>query len=98
MFFSPIKTEPIPERVLSISQIVADKGPIDEKELNNILIPSELNTAKTSYFRPVLDTAKELKLIDYNGENKIIFTGNKDNIKSLTSFRLFCNSMVFNDS
>ena len=34
MFFSPIKTEPIPERVLSISQIVADKGPIDEKELD----------------------------------------------------------------
>lgn len=98
MFFSPIKKETIPERVLSISQIVADKGPIDEKDLNNILIPPELNIAKNSYFGSVLDTAKELKLIDYNGENKIIFTGNKDNIKSLTSFRLFCNSMVFNDS
>lgn len=98
MFFSPIKKETIPERVLSISQIVADKGPIDEKDLNNILIPPELNIAKNSYFGSVLDTAKELKLIDYNGENKIIFTGNKDNIKPLTSFRLFCNSMVFNDS
>ena len=56
MFFSPIKKETIPERVLSISQIVADKGTIDK----NILIPPELNIAKKSYFVSVLDTAKEL--------------------------------------
>ena len=47
MFFSPIKKETIPERVLSISQIVADKGPIDEKDLNNILIPPQFE-AKTA--------------------------------------------------
>ena len=45
MFFSPIKTEPIPERVLSISQIVADKGPIDERDLDSILIPSKLSNS-----------------------------------------------------
>lgn len=71
MFFSPIKTEPIPERVLSISQIVADKGPIDEKDLENILIPSKLSTAKTSYFGPVFETAKELNLIGCYNEGKV---------------------------
>lgn len=98
MFFSPIKTEPIPERVLSISQIVADKTPIDEKDLECILIPSELNTAKTSYFRPVFDTALELGLIGYDDEQKIVFTGDKNDIKSLKEFRRFCNSKVFSDS
>ena len=98
MFFSPIKTEPIPERVLSISQIVADKGPIDERDLDSILIPSKLNTAKTSYFRPVFDVAKELELIGYNEDKKVVFIGKRDNIKSLSSFRLFCNSKVFSDS
>lgn len=97
MFFSPIKTEPIPERVLSISQIVFDKAPIDEKELDSILIPVELNTAKTSYFRPVFDTAAELGLIGYDEDNKVIFTGNKNDIKSLKEFRMFCNSKVFSD-
>lgn len=97
MFFSPIKTEPIPERVLSISQIVADKELIGEKELESILIPSKLNTAKNTYFRPVFETAKELGLIGYNEEKKVIFTGKKDDIKSLLAFRLFCNSVVFKD-
>lgn len=98
MFFSPIKTEPIPERVLSISQIVADKTPIDEKELERILIPTELNIAKGSYFRPVFDVAIELGLIGHNDENKVIFTGNKNDIKSLEKFRAYCNSKVFSDS
>lgn len=97
MFFSPIRPEPIPERVLSISQIVADKGLIDEKELNSILVPSKLNTAKTSYFSPVFETAKELELIGYDQEKKVVFTGKKENVKSLTAFRLFCNSVVFKD-
>ena len=98
MFFSAIKTEPIPERVVSISQIVSDKGPIDEKVLESILIPSKLNTAKTSYFRPVFDTAKELDLIGYDEDKKVVFTGKKDDIKSLANFRLFCNSKVFSDN
>ncbi|WP_019680701.1 hypothetical protein [Ruminococcus flavefaciens] len=98
MFFSPIKTEPIPERVFSISHIVADKSPLDEKELEGILIPVELNNAKTSYFRPVFDTALELGLIGYNDDHKVIFMGDKKDIKSLKDFRKFCNSKVFYDS
>lgn len=97
MFFSPIKTEPIPERVLSISRIVADKAPIEEKELERILIPIELNTAKTSYFRPVFDTAVELGLIGYDDDHKVVFIGDKNVIKSLKEFRRFCNSIVFSD-
>lgn len=98
MFFNHIKTEPIPERVFSISQIVADKGHIEEKELDNTLIPKKLSTAKTSYFRPVFDTAVELGLIAKNEDNELVFSGNKENIKSLSSFRLFCNSKVFSNS
>lgn len=97
MFSGNIKSEPIPERVLSISQIVADKAPIEEKELKKILIPSELQTAKGDYFGPVFETAKELRLIGYNEDNKVIFCGRKENISSLPAFRLFCNSVVFED-
>lgn len=97
MFFSSIKTEPIPERILSIARIVADKGPIDEKTLSSILVPSELNTAKTSYFSHVFEAAKELQLIEYDENKKVVFTGKKDDIKSPDTFRLFCNSVVFAD-
>ena len=38
MFSTSIKTEPIPERILSIARIVADKGPIDE----NFLLQSRI--------------------------------------------------------
>ncbi len=98
MFFSSIKTEPIPERVFSISKIVLEKGPIDEKELENILVPPKLNTAKTSYFRPVFETAKELGFIGNDAEKKVIFMGDKENIVSLSSFRRYCNSKVFSDT
>lgn len=67
--------------------------------LSGILEPSKLNIAKTktSYFRPVFETAKELGLIGCNEEKKVVFTGKKEDIKSLTAFRLFCNSVVFKD-
>lgn len=97
MFFNTIKTEPTPERVFSISRIVLDKAPIDEKKLESILVPEKLNTANTSYFRPVFETAKELKLIGYDEDKNVIFTGIKDNIKDMQSFRRYCNSFVFSD-
>lgn len=97
MFFSSIKTEPTPERVFSLIRIVADKGSIEEKALKKILIPQSLNDTKNSYFRPIFDTAKELELIDYDDENKVVFVGKKEDIKSLTAFRRYCNSVVFKD-
>ena len=63
MFLTGIKTEPIPERILSICQAVEDRGPISRKDLEKLLVPEKLNTAKTSYFGPVFDAATELKLI-----------------------------------
>ena len=74
MFFDTIKTEPIPERVFSLACLVADKGAIDEKTLENLFIPKELNTARTSYFRPIFDTAKELNLIRYNENQEVVFS------------------------
>lgn len=97
MFFSAVRKEPIPERVLSICQLVADKGEITEKGLERILEPAELNTANTSYFRPIFDTAVELGLIDRNDSGRVIFTGDKNDIKTLKSFRIYCNSKVFTD-
>ena len=94
MFFSAIKTEPLPERVLSLCQAVADKAPIEEKELSGIIVPPLLNTAKTSYFKPVFDTACELKLIGYDEAEKVVFTGDKKDIKSLSAFRRYCNSLT----
>lgn len=98
MLNSSIKTESIPERVLSICQCVADNGPISEKRLESILVPQKLNTAKTSYFRPVFDAAKALKLIAHNESQEVVFVGRKDDIRSLADFRLFCNSKVFANS
>ena len=95
MFFDTIKTEPIPERVFSLACLVADKGAIDEKTLENLFIPKELNTARTSYFRPIFDTAKELNLIRYNENQEVVFIGNKESLSSLKSMRKYCNSLVF---
>ena len=73
MFLTGIKTEPIPERILSICQAVEDRGPISRKDLEKLLVPEKLNTAKTSYFGPVFDAATELKLIGTNEHDQIIF-------------------------
>ena len=66
MFLTGIKKEPIPERILSICQAVADREPIDKKDLDYLLVPKALNRDKTSYFGPVFDAATELKLIGTN--------------------------------
>ena len=95
MFFDAIKTEPIPERVFSLSCFVADQGPIKEKDLESRFIPKNLNTARTSYFRPILDTAKELKLIGTNENEDIVFLGDRNSISSLKSMRKYCNSLIF---
>ena len=55
---------------------------LEEKELDSILIPEQLSTAKTSYFRPVFETAVELGLIAKNDENKII--------------KIFISELIFN--
>ena len=94
MFFDSIKTEPIPERVFSLACLVADKEAINEKALENLFIPKDLNTARTSYFRPIFETAKELKLIR-NENQEVVFIGNKECLSSLKSMRKYCNSMVF---
>lgn len=71
MFFSPIKTEPIPERVPSISQIVANKGSIDEKELESILVPSKLSTAKALTSVLFLKQPRNLSLLDITKRKKL---------------------------
>ena len=97
MFLTGIKTEPIPERILSICQAVEDRGPISRKDLEKLLVPEKLNTAKTSYFGPVFDAATELKLIGTNEHDQIIFIGDHNDIADLLTFRQFCNSVVFSD-
>lgn len=96
MFFSAIKTEPTPERIFSICHVVADKEPINKKEIEKILVPEKMEV-KTSYFGPVFDTAEELKLIGYDDNGDIIFIGDRSNIESLQTLRRYCNSFVFSD-
>ena len=97
MFLTGIKKEPIPERILSICQAVADREPIDKKDLDYLLVPIALNRDKTSYFGPVFDAATELKLIGTNEHGQIIFIGDHKDITDLLTFRIFCNSVVFSD-
>ena len=96
MFFSAIKTEPTPERIFSICHVVADKEPINKKEIEKILVPEKMKV-KTSYFGPVFDTAEELKLIGYDDNDDVIFIGDRSNIESLKALRRYCNSFVFSD-
>ena len=97
MFLTGIKKEPIPERILSICQAVADREPIDKKDLDYLLVPKALNRDKTSYFGPVFDAATELNLIETNEHGQIIFIGDHKDITDLLTFRIFCNSVVFSD-
>lgn len=92
MFDNNVKTEAIPERVFELCKIVCGKV-IPETEVKELVEPCKLPSA-SNYFPFVRDVAIELKLIEKIDAN-LQFVGDKSVIKSLESFRFYCNSLVW---
>ena len=92
-----IMTEPIPERVFELCKIVS-KGDIPDNVAKERMEPSGLNKSVTYYYPSIREVCvQELKLIEKN--NDILkYVGDKGILKSLDSFRKFCNSTVLKDS
>lgn len=97
MFDNNIKTEPIPERVYELCKMVS-KGDIDDSVARERMEPSGLNTSGTSYYPTIREVCiQELHLIEK--DNEILkYVGDKKILKNLDSFRIFCNSKVFNNT
>ena len=96
MFYKDIKTEAIPERVLEMTRIAAEKKSIDRSELKDIFIQEKLSKGVTDYFGPVFEAAQELEIIQFK-DNQVVFSGEKNDIKSFNTFRRYCNSRLFDD-
>ncbi len=94
MLNSSIKTEAIPERVYELCKLVSLKD-ISEIETRNMMEPQGFN--KQYYFSAYRDVAAELDLV--KKEDDILkFIGEKKDIKSLDSFRKYCNRILYKDT
>lgn len=97
MFDNNIKTEPIPERVFELCQMVS-KEDLNDKLAKERMEPTEINPSSSTYYSSIRDVCvKELQLI--SKENDILkFIGDKKILKDMNSFRKYCNSIVFNNT
>ena len=94
MFDNNVKTEAIPERVFELCSVVAENTKTDSV-LKEMFEPGCLPVQSTTpYYSTVREAAIELGLIAKNG-NEVSFVGDKKAIKSLDSFRYYCNSVVW---
>lgn len=95
MFDNNIKTEPIPERLFELCKLVS-QGETDYRIVKEKLEPQTLNKTASSYYGPIQAACEELNLIEKEG-NIIRFIGDKKILKNLTSFRKYCNGVVYKD-
>lgn len=94
MFDNNVRTEAIPERVFELCKIICNKAML-EADAKELVEPCKLPSA-SNYFPFVRDAAIELKLIEKIDAN-LQFVRDKSVIKSLESFRIYCNSVVWKD-
>lgn len=97
MFDNNIKTEPIPERVYELCKMVS-KGDIDDNIARERMEPKGINPlGSTSYYPSIREVCvKELKLIEKDNDT-LKYVGEKKILKNLETFRIYCNSIVFNN-
>lgn len=95
MFDNNIKTEPIPERVFELCKLVS-KGDIEDSLARERIEPKGINPSGSTFYYPSIREVcvNELKLIE-NDNDMLRYVGDKKIVKSLESFRLYCNSIVF---
>ena len=94
MLYSSIKTEAIPERVYELCKLASSKD-ITETEIRNMMEPQGFN--KQPYFSAYRDVAIELNLVKKE-EDILRFIGEKKDLKSLDSFRKYCNGILYRDT
>ena len=96
MFQGRIETMPIPERVFELCKITAE-SPAPLADIREKLEPSQMTDSATAYFGSILTAAKELKLIEQTEDDKLIYCGDRKMLQKISSFRRYCNSVVFQD-
>lgn len=69
MFEEKMETEAIPERVLSLCQLLV-KGSMQEDEIRKFIEPVSMNQGKSTYFKKVYDAANQLGLVGENDDTK----------------------------
>ncbi len=94
MFKNGVDKYATPERVYELCRIVANKDGISVNELREILEPSEFREGMP-YFGYIKNAAIELGVIEEKEE--ISFVQDKKIIKTMSDFRMYCNSVLFND-
>ena len=88
MFDKNMETEPIPERVLALCQLLAE-GKKKKSDLRDIIEPDVVK-GKDSYFKKVCDAAIALELVRSNDDTKELeLIVLKDVICSIDAFRLY---------
>ena len=92
-----VKKEATPERIYSLIKAIEDKSPILKSNLSSILISENLNKSKTANFGSILEGVLELRLAELNENNEVVFCGNNSAVKTMDSFRRYCNEMLFID-
>lgn len=96
VFKERIRKEATPERVFELCKIVASEKEIESSKLKEIIEPKEFAT-ETTYYGTIKNAAIELGLIEER-EYLLSFIQNKKVIKNIDEFRLYCNSVLFEDS
>ena len=96
MFDNNIRTESIPERVYELCKMVS-KSDVEDAVARERIEPKGLNSSSTSYYPTIREVCvNELKLIDK--DNEILkYVGDKKVLKNYNTFRMYCNSIVFNN-
>lgn len=95
MFQGKVETSPIPERVYEVCRVVAEHAS-QLSDVREKLEPSAM-AGNTSYFGSILTAAKELQLVEQTEDDKLTYIGDKKVLRTMVSFRKYCNSVVFND-
>lgn len=97
MFDNNIKTEPIPERVFELCKMVS-KSDINDSVARERMEPKGLNSSTSTLYYSIIREVciKELRLIEKEND-RLRFIGDKKVLKSYDTFRIYCNSIVFNN-
>ena len=90
-----VKKEATPERLYSLIKIIEEKSPISKNELSSIIVPTTLNKSKTTNFGSIIEGVLELNMATINENNEVVFCGDSATVKTMDSFRRYCNSLLF---
>lgn len=97
MFDRNIKTECIPERVYELCKMIS-KCDIEDSVAKERMEPKGIGTSTTPYYNTIRGVLlNDLKLIEINN-NVLTFIGDKKILRSIETFRYFCNSIAFTNS